>query len=618
MLKAQAAFGPDGETLAEVGPVVLGRRIARLLPEDENDDRLVGTPDGRLTLVADVRLDNRDELCRDLHLGPSATRALSDAGVLLAAFERWDTGCLSRLLGDFAFAVWDAPGRRLVLARDFLGLRPLHLCRFRDGIAFASMPVGLHALPELRREPDEGRVAELVAGFGDAGPRSYFAGIERIEPAHFSTVTPDKITTTRYWDPQPRDTYHRNGTDYAEALRQHLDDATRARLRGAGRRVGAQLSGGLDSTSVAATAAQLLAGGGGTLTGFTSVPRPGVVDPDRRRQFVDEGPLAAAVAAMYPNIDHVLVPADGRWPLDELHRVLGFSDRPLVNMSNQVWVNAIFDGAGQRGIRVLLSGERGNFTISDNGTLGGLLLDAGLRRWQAEVRALARAGEASWARLVASTLMPFVPHPLRIRLPRRSMTSRKIVNVSPINPAWLPELDLGRSIWLTDPVAVGADRSGFLVRAQHAFDPGNERKAALGVWRIDVRDPTTDRRLVEFCLGVPVGELFRGGERRALARRAFADRLPAAVVHERRKGLQAVGWHEPLRRERERLTAVFERQATNPHVARVLDVPRLRAMLRSLPEGGWQRPEDADRYRAVFERGLSYGEFLCQASKDAA
>ena len=256
------------------GTIALGRRLMRLLPEDDFDNQPLCGQGGSVVLVADVRLDNRDELVRALNIFSTRARLLSDADVLLAALERWDEACLERLVGDYAFIRWDSARRQLLLARDPLGQRPLHYHHGTRFFAVASMPKGLHALPEVPYAPDQERTAEWLASVPRSGTKSYFSSVERVEPGHVVSVTPNGVRARRFWLPRRHAISLRGPLEYAEALRERLDDAVRCRLRGA-RDVAAHLSGGLDSSAVSATAARLLAPSGGRVVAFTAVPREG-------------------------------------------------------------------------------------------------------------------------------------------------------------------------------------------------------------------------------------------------------------------------------------------------------------------------------------------------------
>src|SRR5437667_8577895 len=129
MLTAQAIYGRDGERFWSEGNIALGRRLWRLLPEDAYDTQPLRGRDSDIVLVADLRLDNREDLADELGMPAAQSRTMCDAALLLAAFERWDEDCCGHLVGDYAFAMWDARSQRLVLARDVMGFRPLHYHR---------------------------------------------------------------------------------------------------------------------------------------------------------------------------------------------------------------------------------------------------------------------------------------------------------------------------------------------------------------------------------------------------------------------------------------------------------------------------------------------------------
>jgi asparagine synthase (glutamine-hydrolysing) len=125
-----------------------------------------------------------------------------------------------------------------------------------------------------------------------------------------------------------------------------------------------------------------------------------------------------------------------------------------------------------------------------------------------------------------------------------------------------------------------------------------------------MRDPLTDRRLIEFCLSIPLEQLTAGGRLRGLARLALADRLPAAVLEARTRGYQGADWHEGLTAERSEAALDLERLASLPAAARLLDIDRLRTLLARWPTGGWQSDEVIEAYRMALLRGLATGRFL--------
>ena len=619
MLTAQAIYGPRDARQWSDGSLAMGRRLFATLPEDVHDRQPLHTTDGRLTLVADVRLDNRDELAAALAWSAERARGQCDAAMLLACLERWGEAALDRVIGDFAFALWDATERKLLLARDFIGQRPLHFHRGSGFFAFASMPKGLHALPEIPYAADEQTMAEFITLLPASGVGSFFEGIETIGPGEIATVTPHGLSRRRYWQPARVEARGLRPDHYVEGLRHHLDQATQSRLRGANGAVASHLSAGFDSASVTATAARLMAEQGGKVVGFTAVPREGYDGPDPANRLGDEGPLAAETAALYPNIEHVLIRSGHRSPLAELDRNFFLLDRPMLNLCNSVWSSAINDAARERNLTVLLTGQMGNMTISYAGDehLAELARAGRFIELYREGKQLVDRRAKRWRGVLAGAFGPFAPVWLWQWLDQRFHSRREITDYTALRPERLQELDLGRIAsdrgldFARRPRKEGHETRLWVLRR---VDFGNLNKGVLAGWGIDRRDPTADRRLVEFCLSVPMDQYLRHGERRSLGRRALGDRLPRAVLDARRKGFQAVDWHEGLTAARADLQAEVDRLTPCESAGRALDIDKMRKLVAEWPESGWERPEVITAYRLALLRGISAGHFLRKAA----
>lgn len=619
MLGALRMYGADATAAWNDGDVALGRCLKRVLPEDRFDRQPLSGESGAV-LVADARVDNREELARALGVDAERLRELSDADLMLRAFERWDTDAFDRIYGEFACAIWNSAQRRLVLAKDGVGMRPLYYHRGDRLFAFASMAKGLHALPETPYAPDEDKVAEFLALTPDWGAETMFKGVEKVEGGTFVVVRPDgALEAHRHWAPSRRTVRLSSPDAYAEALREQLDQAVASCLRGA-RDVAAHLSAGYDSSSVAATAARLLAPQGGRVTAFTAVPREGYVDTAKRPRLIDEGPLAAATAAMHPNMEHVLIRTAGRSPLQGLDRNFFLYERPVLNICNQVWGDAINDAVRGRGLSVLLTGSMGNMTISYNGAelLPELISQGRLSRWLREASGLHRRADVRWVSVMARTLGPWFPVWLW-KLARRvnGASDLDMSSHSLIRPARVDALDLrARAKARNLDLAYRPWKDGHVARmwAIRRGDRGALQKGVLAGWGIDMRDPTAARRLVEFCLSVPTGEFMRDGVPRAIARRALADRLPAAVLDAPLKGYQAADWHEGLTAARDEIAAEVERLAACAPASSALATERMRQLVRDWPQSGWDRHEVMEPYRLALLRGISAGHFLRRAA----
>lgn len=618
MLTAQHIYGPHGKTVLDLGDVAIGRSLFETLPEDRFDRGAVESASRRYALVGDVRLDDRDALGDALNLPREVAGKLPDAAFLLLAWEKWGEGCFDRLYGDYAFALWDRAERRLVLARDPLGGRPLHYHRGKEVLAFASMPKGLHVLPGIPKAPNETHVAEFLALLPELGPETFFESIDRVEPGHFVVFAVGTQASRRHWRPERRTIEPWRG-DAVEGLRAHLDGAVSARLRGCDGKVGAHLSAGLDSSAVATTAARLLAGQGEVFA-FTAVPRAdygGYVPPGR---IGDEGPLAAATAARFANMRHRLVRIDDGSMIEEWERDFDLLERPLYNSVNQRWANAISAAACEEGVGVILTGSTGNSTISYSGMelFPELLRSGELRLLVREMRALVGGGHARWRGALASAFVPWLPAPVLALLHRlRGRPVPGMQSYSVINPDRIDALELQRRVRGRGTDMSWRERTdGFEARLWHLlrFDTGNYQKAGLGGWGVDIRDPTADRRLIEFCFSLPTRLFFADGEPRALGKRALADRLPAAVIEEKRRGFQAADWREALTAANVEIRSEIDRLRDVPTAVAALDLARMEKLIDELASGGVGEADDGTQYRLALMRGLAVGLFLRKAA----
>jgi asparagine synthase (glutamine-hydrolysing) len=503
-----------------------------------------------------------------------------------------------------------------LLARDPLGRRPLHYHRGNKFFAFASMPKGLHALPDVPYAPDEERVAEYLVLMPQTGTQSFFVGIERVEPAHVVTVTANGLATRRHWQPTRRRISLGRPEDYAEALRELLNQAVSCRLRGTGD-VGAYLSGGLDSGGVVATAARLLAPTRRRVIAFTCVPREGYDGPGRRNCIIDERANAAATAALYPNVEHVLVPNKGRSPLANIDRKFFLLDQPFRRLCATGWATSCDDAIRERKLKVVLEGALGNLGLSYDGMeLLPELLRSGqwLHLWR-EASALVRARRSRWRGVLANTFGPWCPPVLWSWLNKNVRKAVAFNDCTAIHPHHFGQL-AARAKARDFDFAFTPWKDGFALRLQflRLGDPGNSYKAGLADLQVDYRDPTADVRLLEFCFAVPTEQFLRDGMPRALARGALADRLPRQVLEETRPGLTVADWHEDVTAARDELVEELDRLDGCPAAAAALDLPRLRRLTENWPSGGWERAEVYMQYRYALLRGVAAGYFLRRAT----
>jgi len=621
LLGALEGFGEDPglwapETVA--APVALGCRLLRITPEDACDRQPLRSADGQLVLVADARLDNRDELARDLGLGASESAALPDAAFILAAYQAWGSAAPRRLLGDFAFIVWDGRRRTLVAARDGVGQRPLCYHRTPRRLALASTPLALLALPDTPRRLDERKIADALVLLQDPG-RTFFEEVNRLLPGHTLTATADGVQIERFWSPAPaRPLVLRSDREYVEGFLEVFDQAVRARLRSAGE-VGVVLSGGLDSTAVAGTAAIQLRDAGRRLFAYHAAPRLGFQSEPRPGVIADESGDVAALAAVHENLELTVFRPNGCPPPTSPEAMFRWYGLPPRNPSNQWWGEAIYAAAREAGVRVLLTGDKGNATISYTG-LPSLPDLAAAGHWGfvwRELRALAAAKrQRLWPLVKHRVLWPLLPAPLAAGY-RRLRGSRETPVAERAWSAIRPEFV--RSSGVEERLrAVGKDEfslsrlRGVSYRVLALTGPGDAAdldNGFRGWFGIETWDPTADRRVIEYCFAIPGSQYLRGGTDRWLVRRAMRGRVPDRVLDRRTRGLQSADWTEWLPGLRGQMRGSLERMERSETARRALDLERLRRLLECWPEP--LRAEHEADYLHRLLRGITVGSFIC-------
>jgi asparagine synthase (glutamine-hydrolysing) len=602
--------------------VALGRWLIPTVPEDEFDLQPCAVANGRFQLVADVRLDNRPDLLARLGMAAHDGAALADSSLVALAWERWREDCFTHLIGDWAVAVWDSVDKRLHLARDPLGGRPLFFHHTPKLAAFASMPSGLHALADIPRVPDEERAEQAAIFSLDVGDRSFYAQVRVVRAGELVTLRSNDAARRAWWQfGSIKPLRLARPDDYADALRESLDRAVTSQLRRIGP-AGSQLSAGLDSTCVATSAAlalRSLGDGGSRLVAFTSAPRQGYDGPAPAGRIGDESALAAEVAAQFSNIDHVIVRSNGTTPFDHLDRHFTLYQQPVLNLCNQVWMDAICDEARARGIRTLLTGHLGNATIShrDSNVLGDMVAAGQTAPALREASLLVKHGYLSWRGVVAP-FRSYVPGPLYGLAVRLLTGHRPYIDLSSVtlpHPRLREAQARAVSSWGRDRWARPRPGVDLRVALLRAGDVAPYTKGMLAGWQVDLRHPAIDRRVVETCLALPPREFIRGGVPASVLRRAFGSRLPASLLNERLRGAQGVDWHEAATAGRSTLAQVLTQMEGDVTAQRTLDLPRLRALADNWPSGGWEREDVTARYRMTLLRAVSLGDFLTRANR---
>lgn len=272
--------GPDGSGSFLSGPVGLGHRRLSII-DLEGGSQPLSNEDSSLQVVFNGEIYNFIELRAELQKAGHQFKTLSDTEVIVHGYEQWGVDCVTHFNGIFAFALWDDKQRRLFLARDHLGVKPLYYARFGSRFVFGSEIKPLILNNPDAKEMDLASLSELFTFRYVPSPRTLFKGISKLPPGHCMVVNENGITQSRFWKRPPT---HRQGTNENEAIETYqslLEDAIRLQLR-SDVPVGLFLSSGVDSGALLAIMRQHLSGPIHTFTiGFEGGQRTNETDDAR-------------------------------------------------------------------------------------------------------------------------------------------------------------------------------------------------------------------------------------------------------------------------------------------------------------------------------------------------
>lgn len=576
MCNSLAHRGPDGEGIWQTGSVGLGQRMLHVTPESLHDQQPRISTEGPFVLAADARIDNRDELIAALRLSDYPADVLPDSVLILQAYERWGERCPEKLLGAFAFVLWDGQRQVLFCARDPFGIKTLYY-HHRPGRRFlvASEIKALFCVEDVPRQLNEVRVADYLTSLVEDKSVTFYKNVCQLPPAHSMTVSCTQARTKQYWSLDPaREIHYGSDEEYAEAFRDIFTEAVRCRLRSAFP-IGASLSGGLDSSSIACVAERCLHKQGASPLHTFSCVFDEVPECDERdfiRPVLDRG-----------DFESHFIHLDQRSALADIEQVLWQNDQPLFVRNTFLWTTK-YEMARQHGIRVVLDGEDGDTVVSHGEAYLAELARAG--RWEVfareaeglmhhfqsydpsptylieqyaypylgelreerqwfdltrAIRGIARHFDVSyWQLLRNRVLRPMAPdtlrrlwHMLHGRAPSNGQSSsREEIHRSLVDPSFARRIGLEERRKALQaryaPVRTLREAQWQGLTGQSAWAYEEIDKIAAGHC-IEARHPFHDRRLVEFCLALPPDQKLRYGWPRWILRKSMEGILPRAV-----------------------------------------------------------------------------------------
>ena len=547
MTAALSHRGPDDDGLVSDGPLALGHRRLAIVDLSAAGRQPMSGPGLGASLspsapdtawvVVNGEIYNHLELRADLEARGHRFTSRCDIEVVLPLYrEYWDREgphFVDRLDGMFAFALWDPAARRLVLARDRMGQKPLVYAHGDDGLSFASELGALRLDPDLDRRPDDQALADYLAFRCIPHPATAWQGARKLPPAHVLVAEGGRVRTTRYWQlvPGPEETYGPDLDESVEEVGELFGRAVERRLM-SDVPVGALLSGGLDSAGVVAHMAKHVGAGLKTFTiGFEDAA-------------YDERPRARRVARLFDTEHHEqLVAPDA---VSILGGLLAHHGEPFADSSSiPTW---LVSELASSHVKVVLTGDGGDESFAGYDRYRALRLAQRLDRpWARPLRAgldlavgVARLGGPPGHRSLATRLDRFrqaLDSPPR----RRNHLWRLATPPERLDELLTPE---GRERFGV-PTFYGPQTDGPLgLNEALALDVAQylpddvlvKVDVASMAHGLEARSPFLDRALVEAAASLPADHKLRGRRSKHVIRQALSRDLPPDVLHGSKQG----------------------------------------------------------------------------------
>lgn len=536
-----ANYGPDGGAHKQTDTIGMVFRAQHTDRESRLERQPLVSTAGHM-LAWDGRLDNRPELISQLR--DYVAHSSTDVEIVMAAHLRWGTDFLTHLIGDFALSLWAPATRTLLLARDAFGTRPIYYQLSSQAITWSSDLGSLLDLSALPLEVDREYIASYLSSVPDL-ERTAYENVRCVPPGCALIVRDGRIERREFWQPDVRrEIRYRSDSEYEEHFLELFRDAVRCRLR-ADRPVWAELSGGLDSSSIVCTADRIFESG---KAGTSQVETVSYVYDNARAS--DERRFIRQVEDQRGRPSHHFHEDDSVGRFRNLDLTTIVRPNPIYRFTaRHDWVR---DRMQQTGSKVLLSGVGGDNLLWSGAAISPKLADllvqlklASLRR---QVSLWSRSTRDSYAAtLWRGAVLPALPQTLQTRL------------TSPSEPSTLIDRTFAKRMTLRERSTHGADPWRFMLpsaRAQVSMLAAAIRAVAGCYYRdrvaTEYRFPFLHRPLVEFLLAIPIEQKLRPGENRSLQRRALKHVLPPAILTRQSKRWSseafcralANNWHE--------------------------------------------------------------------------
>lgn len=600
MMKLMQHYKIDNYRYIKNENVFLGCGLQYLTTESLNEILPYYDFKNKLIITADAIIDNRENLLSEFNLEDKEVEDFSDSEYILMAYKKWGNECTKYLLGDFSFAIWDENKQELFCSKDHLGRRTFYYCYDNSSFAFCTVCNPLFYVLGEKPNLNERWITDFLALFGglhiSEDEETIYSDIKQLQAAHIMIINRKGLKKQRYWNPleNAKEFKFKTDKEYSDALRNILTEAVKCKLR-AKNDIGLMISGGLDSSSVAAIAAPLLKNKEMKLKTFTSVPVKNFAGSNNEHEINDESNDVIALQNFIGNMDINLCRFEGENSINVINNLLNIYEQPYKAIENSYNINNLAKAAGKSNCNVLLEGRYGNVTVS-YGNFGThaktLFKKKRFIKLYREINDACKMHNIPKRQFTKGVLKTFLPYKIRVKRFLKRNPDYDRFRTSPVNEELIKKYNVNKRF----------DDKGFNVAVNRSMDLNEARKTIVDPITdshvfvlntkislengIIIRDPTADIRIIEFCLKVPTEQYVKGGINRRLIRNSMKGLIPESIrMNIESRGVQAADWIERLKPVWKESYKELEEAVNNKNIKKYINVNKLKKLLKETEDG---------------------------------
>lgn len=563
--------------------------VNEILPYHDKEDKLI--------ITADAIIDNRDDLLRLFDINIDNISDLSDSQYILKAYKIWGKKCVDYLVGDFSFVIYDIEKDEVFCAKDHVGKRTFYYVNNDEYFGFCTLSNPLVLLLEDKPKLNERWLSDYLALIGviqvSEDLETIISDIKQLPFASILLLKNNEIIINKYWDPveNVKPLLLKTEEEYIEKFIDIFKEAVNCRCRSINQ-VGIKLSSGLDSSSVSVFASRYLKEKNKKLKSYTVVPKDGFISDLPKYYLTNEQELVEELVEYVGNIDPKFCKCENINSTTYINRLIEVLEQPYKFVENSFWMYELPRIASEDNCKVMLTGQFGNATISYGNYLNMVktfFSEGKIIYGIKEINQINKSTGLSRKLFYKDLCKSFLPKWYRNWKIKHSERGNTDFQYCPINKSLIEKWNIRERFTEKELMGNGKVASILYEDRQRLLNPISlsqlsivETKIGLALGVLD-RDPTRDKRVIEFCMSIPSWMFLKDGYSRYLIRKSMKGYLPDSIrMHIKSKGLQAADWVERLDEDWQDTFSEIRDVINNNYLDKYIDIEYLKKNLENI------------------------------------